>query len=379
MARIGLLERQKKNLAAQQNKLNESIKRSCKVDAQEQLVPLLESDNFSFKRLRENLEKHESKLREATSESAFGQLLRYGVQHFMFDAYQSLTDFVYPDLVSARPSSNRQEWYAPLFGVEIPRDVPTGGKFDDSRISGLDVEVVNKKVGRMFSVERELIDDDQTGQVEQRATGLGERLRYKEEADTLGVDVFTLATLGRGITGVAGTSYTTAIGNRPAAYANLTQSGLEAADIALHNMLDPLSNRILVKPSTLLVSPADKFNAAKLLNSALQPSVPGTTAFGTGATQSAQFSAGATGWVMTTNPLQGLYALKVSRFLPANYWYLMEPKTSIVWQDRDPLELLMEARDAGRSFERDEYRWRVRRRYQVAVLEYRYIFCGNGI
>lgn len=365
MARLTLLQRQERNLAAQQERLGESIKRTVKIDAQD-LIAKMESDNFSFKRLKENCVANEHRLREANAESAFGQLLRYGVQHFMFDAYKSVSDFVYPDLVSVRPSTNRQEWYAPLYGPEIPRDVPLGGSFEDSKVAGMDKELVNKKVGRMFSVERELVDDDQTGQIEQRATALGERLRYKEEADVMGVDVFTLSPLNRGIVGVAGTSYTTAIGNKPGAgFANLTQAGLEAADIALHNMLDPIGNRIMVKPGTLLVSPADKFNAAKLLNSSLQPSVPSATT-------------GATGYTMTVNPLQGLYALKVSRFLPANYWYLMEPKTSIPFQDRDPLELMMEARDAGASFERDEYRWRVRRRYTTDVLEYRYIFCGNG-
>jgi hypothetical protein len=39
----------------------------------------------------------------------------------------------------------------------------------------------------------------------------------------------------------------------------------------------------------------------------------------------------------------------------------------------------MEARDAGASFDRDEYRYRARRRYQVAVIDYRFIYCLNGI
>jgi len=38
----------------------------------------------------------------------------------------------------------------------------------------------------------------------------------------------------------------------------------------------------------------------------------------------------------------------------------------------------MEARDSGRSFERDEFRYRVRRRYQVAVIEYRFAYAGNA-
>jgi hypothetical protein len=389
MAKKSLLERQVTALDAQQEQLGNRIKHQLKMDPKA-FGELLESDNFSWKKIKTNLQENEVRLKEATAESAFGQLLRYGVQHFMFDAYKSVDDFVYTDLVSARPSSNRQEWYAPLFGVEIPRDVPTGGAFEDSKISGLDVEVVNKKVGRMFTVERELVDDDQTGQVQQRAEGLGARMRYKEEADVLGVDVFTLAQLQRGITGVTSQSYTTAIGNKPTAgYAKLSQAGLEAGDIALHNMKDPLGNRILVKPALLLSAPAEKFNGAKLLNSSLQPSIPQTASntagnIGTAPSDAIFWQGGLTGWNGTINPLQGLYSLKISRWMPVDgsgngFWYLMEPKTSIVWQDRDPLELLMEARDAGKSFERDEYRWRVRRRYATAVLEYRYIFCGNGI
>jgi hypothetical protein len=377
MPKLSLLERHKKNLDEQQDRLAESIRRSVKIDPKTDLIPLLESENFSWRKLRRNLVKNEGKLREANAETAFGQLLRYGVQHFMFDAYQSVTDFVYTDLVTSVSSKNRQEWYAPLFGVEIPKDIALGGKFEDSKVAGLDIELVNKKVGRMFTVERELIDDDQTDQIEKRATGLGGRLRYKEEADVLGVDVYTLAPKQTGIVGVTGVSYTTAIGNRPTNYAALTQAGLEAADIALHNILDPMGNRILVKPSLLLASPADKFNAAKLLNSTLQPSVPVVSNQGT--PSNPFFTGGATGWNGTVNVLQGLYTLKVSRWLPSQYWYLMEPKTSIVFQDRDPLELLMEARDAGAAFERDEYRWRLRRRYQTQVLEYRYLYCGNGI
>jgi len=373
MAKLSMLQRHQRALDEQQTRLGESIKRTVKIDPKTDLVPLLEADDFNWKRLKENVYANEGKLREATAESAFGQLLRYGVQHFMFDAYQSVDDFVYPDLVSTVNSRNRQEWYPPMFGVEIPRDVPTGGKFEDSKVAGLDVEVVNKKVGRMFTVERELVDDDQTGQIEKRAQGLGGRLRYKEEADTMGVDVFTLVPQNRGITGVAGVSYTTAIGNRPATYGALSQPNLEAADIALHNMKDPLGNRILVKPSMLLCSPTDKFNAAKLLNSTLQPSVPGSA----GQTASTA-SSGLIGYTGTINPLQGLYSLRVSRFLTSGFWFLIEPKTSVVWQDRDPLELKMEDPNSGRSFERDEYRWRIRRRYQVAVLEYRYLYAGNA-
>ena len=102
------------------------------------------------------------------------------------------------------------------------------------------------------------------------------------------------------------------------------------------NMVDPLGNKMLVMPSTLLVSPNDKFSGAMLLQSTLQPSVPGQ------ATQTANTATLELRADNTVNPLQGLYGLKVSRFLTAGAWYLMEPKTSIPFQEASPVEITQE-------------------------------------
>ena len=312
------------------------------------------SHKFSFKKLRDGAV---NELKESGASSSLGQLFRYGIQHFMFDAYKSVP-VVYPDIVQVRPSGNRQEWYAPLYGAEIPDVVVRGEAFKDSRVEGLDTTLINKKIGRIVSFDREMFDDDQTGQIVQRAAKMGERVRYKEETDVMAA--------------IAGATYTVAIGNRPAAYAPLSQLTLEAADIALMGMKDPLGNSMLVMPSLLLVASDNKFNGAKLLNSTLQPSVPGAA----GQTASSA-SSGGTGWTMTINPLQGLYQLCVSRFLTALQWYLMEPRTSIPFQERDALEIVQENPLSGDSFLMDIYRWRVRRRYQTAVIESRYIYCGK--
>lgn len=312
---------------------------------------------FSFRKMIEAAGYSIDDLLEANVPSHMGQLFRYGVQHFMFDAYKSVP-VIYPDIVTFRPSGNRQEWYAPLFAPELPEEVAPGGPFTDSRIEGLDVTLINKKVGRLLSIEREMFDDDQTGQIVQRAARMGEYVRYKEETDVMGA--------------IEGASYTVAIGNRPAAFAALDQPGLEAADVALANMKDPLGNRMLVSPDYLLVSNADKFVAAKLLNSTLQPSVPGAA----GQTASTA-SSGGVGWTMTINPLQGLYQLAVSRFLTTGKWFLMERRTSIPFQERDPLEIVQENPLSGASFSNDTFKWRVRRRFAVTVLESRYIYRGN--
>ncbi len=296
-------------------------------------------------------------MREANASSSLGQLLRYGVQNFMFDAYKDVPT-VYQDIVQVVSSANRQEWYAPLYGAEIPLEVTPGTPYEDSRIMGLDTVLVNKKVGRILSIQKELFDDDQTGQVSGRAGKLGKRVRYKEEYDVM--------------IALRSATYNTTIGNAPAANVALTQGALETADIALHNVRDPLGNRMGVDPGLLLVSTADKFNAAKLLNSTLQPSIPGAS---TETISSA--ASGQTGWTGADNPLKGLYDLRVSRFLGNGDWFLMEPKTSIPFQERSPLSVVQEDPNSGRSFDQDVYRWKVSRRYATTVLESRYIYAGK--
>ena len=305
------------------------------------------------------------KLSEAVAETQLPQLLRFGVQNFLFDGYAAVPT-IYPDLVRVVQSGGAEELYAPLYGVELPQTIAPGQEFGDSRLQGLDVHVPNQKKGRMLSVERELVDDDRTGQIVTRAGQLGERMRYAEENDV--------------IQALLNGTYTTAIGNTPASPGQLAQAGIQAADIALEEMVDPLGNKMLVLPDTILVSSADKFNAAQLLQSSLQPSVPGAA----GQTASTA-SSGTTGWTMTINPLQGLYALKVSRFMPTatgldgthGAWCLMETKKPLVFQDREALEVQQEATNAGSSFERDIYRYRARRRYAAALIESRYVYRGN--
>jgi hypothetical protein len=324
-------------------------------------------------------------MREASAESSFGALLRAGVNNFMFDAYQTVPT-IYQDLVRVASSNKYEELYAPLYNSELPQEVFPSEPFDDSRIIGLDVHVRNRKFGRMLAFERELVDDDMTGQITQRAANLGEMMRYVEELQVM----IALEGAVNPQTGGAGYSFS-ALGNALQTPGQLSQPNLETADIQLQNMVDPLGDFMLVTPDTVLVSPADKFNILKLLNSTLQPSVPGAAG-----TTLSNAAAGTTGFTMTINPLQGEYAAKVSRFLPGatsaqggpglkgpgldgahGSWFLMQTKKSIVFQDRDPLEVLQEAPNAGTAFAFDQYRYRVRRRFAVRVIDPRFILLGN--
>jgi hypothetical protein len=142
---------------------------------------------------------------------------------------------------------------------------------------------------------------------------------------------------------------------------------------------DPLKNRILTKMDTLIVSVDDMFTAAKLINSTLQPSTPGTaaqvqggTALGTGV------PGGTTGYVNTINPLYGLYKLKVSRYLPKYHWYLGQAKKGIIFQNREPLSIVQEGPASGESFAREILVFRTKARWEMDWIEGSNLFWYQG-
>lgn len=334
------------------------------------------SPELSMRRLREATYFESRRLREANAESAFGQLLRAGIQTYAINSYQTVP-VVYPDMVTEVSSRRFQEYYAPLFRPNLPKRVDRGQEFQENPVLGLSRQLINQKVGMIESFERELFDDDQTGQIKNRASQMGENFKIMEEIYVMlkvigsggtiqGVqvdpDVTYSDTVPAGFVGTG--SYNTSKGNRPATFVRLSQANLEAADISLMNIVDDLGNKFLVSPNTLTVSPIDKFVGAKLLNSTLQPSVPAATA-------------DATGYTMTINPLQGLYKLLVSRFLTSKAWLLGDPKKCMVFQRRDPLEIIQENPASGVSFSMEVYRFKSRSRFEVGMIDSRFMYMGD--
>lgn len=322
-----------------------------------------QSPNLSFRALRETAYRI-ADLHEANAESSFGYLLRSAVQEFANDVYKDLP-VIYPNFVSEVSSKRRSEIYGGLYRPNLPRQVDAGEKFQDQSFKGFERELVNFKFGHIETFERELFDDDQTGQVRARSANLGEGFRIFEEiyvitrlvgaaASQEGVDI-PVSTYN------SGTPYTTAIGNRPVSYGRLSPTTLEAAHVALRTITDPTGRKFLVTPNILLVAPVDEFNALKYINSPM-------TAISTA-------SSGADAQLF--NPLQGRYTVYASPFLTAKAWIIGDFKRGFVFQRRDPMEITQENPSSGQGFQQEVYAFRARERFEADWIESRFAYMGD--
>lgn len=316
---------------------------------------------FSFRRLRE-MAARVADLTESNVESSFGYLLKSAVQEFANDQYKDLP-VIYPNFVTEITSRRRSEIYGGLYRPNLPRQVDAGEKFQDTSFKGFERELVNYKFGHIETFERELFDDDQTGQVRSRAANLGEGFRIFEEIYVLtrligaarteeGVDV-SASTYN------SGQPFTTTIGNRPGSYSLLTASALEDAHVAMRSIKDPLGRKFLSTPNTLLVSPKEEFTAWRIINS---PNEPNTATSAT---------------AMQLNPLQGRYTVYSSPYIKDYVWVLGDFKRGFVFQRRDPLEIVQENPLSGSGFIQEVYAFRARERFEADWIEPRFAYLGN--
>lgn len=333
-------------------------------------------------------------LREADSASNFVGVLRAGVQTIVNQSYETVAT-TFESWCHVVQSKMDTEAYAPLHGISFLREVGKQELYGESRAAGLDLKLVNRKYGTLFSVEKELLEDDQTGQFQQQAGLLGEYAK-------LAIECIVMAKLAGKFTGGALATYaelvipptetqpsneaiypwtppaTPFIGggsNRPASYTVIGQAAIQAGFIALMNQKNLLGLKMSVDPNRLIIGPQEKFNAAVLLNSSFYPS--GT----------AQATAGSIGNVMAINPIEAIAALTVSRFMFKNdatvdgtskAWYLIDDKKPwFVAQIRQAAEVSQENPNAGESFNRDVIRFKVSLRANSDVIDPRFAYQGN--
>lgn len=332
----------------------------------------------------------EHAFKEADSASSFVQVLRAGVQTIVNNMYQSVPT-TFESWVTTVNSKKDTELYAPLHGISFLREVGRQELYGESRAAGLDIKLKNRKYGTMFAVEKELLENDQTGQFAQQAGLLGEYAK-------IAIEAIVMAKLAGVFTGGVEAQYadlripntetkpasesaypwsTALVGggaNRPSSYGVLSQPNVQAAFITLMNQKNLLGLKMSVDPNRLIIGPAFRFDAAVLLNSSFYPSVPSATA-------------GAVGGAFSINPIESIAALTVSRFMFKNdgtvdgtskAWYLVDDKKPwFVTQIRQAAEVTQENPNAGQSFDRDIIRFKLSLQANADHIDPRFAYQGN--
>lgn len=350
---------------------------------------------FSWKKVANKLghASVESCLREADSATTFVAQLRAGVQNLVNNSYETV-ETTFESWTHTVNSERDTELYAPLHGISFMREVGKQELYSESYAAGLDIKLINRKYGEIYAVERELLEDDQTGQFAKQSGLLGEYAKLCWE-------VIAYAKLAGVFTGGVKASYAglvipntetkptsetnypfTAASapfqgggyNRPASYTLLDQTSIQNGFIAMMNQRNLLGLIMNVNPRRLIVSPKDRFSSAILLNSSFYPSVPSGTP-------------GAPGGTFSINPIESIAALTVSRFVFNNVgvidgtsraWYLIDDsKPCFVMQVRESASVIQENPASGESFNRDIIRFRLTLRGNGDWIDPRFCWQGN--
>lgn len=355
--------------------------------ADDKAFPVMES-SFSWRKVADKCGSDLSTaLREADSASSFAQVLRAGVQSIVNNMYQTV-ETTFESWTTTVQSNKDTELYAPLHGISFLREIGRQEVYPQARAAGLDIKLKNKKYGVGYAIEKELLEDDQTGQFQRQAGLMGEYAK-------LALEVLVYAKLAS----VANAQYadlsvpvsetkpddeatwpwaTSLIGGgatRPSAYGAFNQANIQTGMISLMNQKNKLGLKMSVNPNRLLISPKFRFDAAVLLNSGYYPSVAGSVA-------------GTTGGQFAVNPIQGLASLTVSRFMfdhtgaangDSSAWYLIDDsKPWFVLQIREAASVSQENPQAGESFDRDVIRFKVSLRANADHIDSRFAWQGNN-
>lgn len=366
----------------------ENMKRRFGIDLNDtKKFPIAEA-GFNWMRAKQNIQES-SRLREADTESIFTQFLRAGVNVLATNKYIS-QDETYSDWVRVVPSKRAFELYAPYHGVGFPRQVGPTQIYPETAAAALDLQLKNYKFGDIYSVQKELIEDDQTGQFSRGAEMLGSYLKtltevwvYGKLASVANMQYADLVipTSETKPSDEANYPYTTSAApfkgggyNRPTSFTIVTKDALQNARNALVNQKNLLGLKMGLNPDTLILGNSQIFDARVLLTSTWYP-------VGSGA-------AGVTGNSLAENPIKNLYSIVESRFVAKNdgtfngdskAWYVLDKNfPAFVLQLRNGPEVVQEAPNAGESFNRDILRWRADVRLNADFIDPRGIWQGNN-
>ena len=225
-------------------------------------------------------------------------------------------------------------------------------------LQGYQREYVNLTYGLGTIITRELMEDEQYNVINNVPRMLAESMRQTEE--TISASVFNLGfTTMLGADGVSffNSAHPNVRGgtqrNIPGVASDLTQASLEQAYIDIHDWQDDSGLKINLMPEKLLVAPANRFVAEKILG----------TKFAVGSADN------------DINPMAGQLDLIVNPFLtdPDAWFVLTNSRAGATFMRRRNAEI---TRD--NEFDTENLKTKTTARFSVGVTDWRYAYGAAG-
>jgi phage major head subunit gpT-like protein len=296
--------------------------------------------------------------------------LTAGVRAIYEDAFSAQMG-VWSQIATVLPSTLAVETYAWLSELPIMRE------FVDERVirelSEYSFTIRNRKFEATIGVAREVLEDEQLGQVKVRIQSMA-------EAASAHFDQILFAVIAAGATTNCydGTPFYGANHPVPAAAGGVV-GNLTNLPLSFDNLVTvitamrriPLNNGepMMVSPTHLLVPPELEYKARQILNSAYYPEATGTGKPG----------------AFATNPLQGsLQVVPSARITSATEWHLLDcghaVKPFVIQQRIAPEVRALDGSDGETetTFMRDEYLYGVRCRDNAGPGLWQYAYKSTG-
>jgi hypothetical protein len=348
----------------------------------------VEAPDFSIKHFVAACEKYARKSRESTGgASIVQQLLRAGIQTMINKEYQSV-ETSYQELVSATPSSRKIELYAPLYRAGFMSQVESGDEPGRISVAGADFQIRNRKFSVILEIDRDDIEDDQTGQLLEQAQQIAENapilkdsrvfVRYLGKAGTDAAGEAVSASQTGSQAGETTWPYNSAFtkgggSNRLATYAAASYQAILQLRQLARKMKDPKGNRMLVRPDTIWCGSSLEDGFATMLQAGSYPASASIHAAVTGGADMGVGNASPA----VPNVLKGKYNLVSSIWLPDTAYGISQAGKGFRLQQRRPLEAVQENPLAGSAFLVQVYRWNVNERYECDWTEPRFSVAGS--
>ena len=307
-------------------------------------------------------------LSETARASEFAVFLQRGLKTDMLNAYQ---EFIGPveRLLKRVSSAGAFETWPKIGALDTIDERMASGEFVHVGFNSEDVSLVNIEYGGMLSIDRYLIDTDQTNKIKAQATKMGESAARKKDTTTYGLfnngattdtydAVFLFAAVGAAHPCVTGGSADTANTNS-LALGGLSEANWETMLTTVNGWKGIYGEYLMPKVTACVTGNTSWFTAQRLFGDPVR--VP----------------AAATTYGHAKNIFNGTAEVIHHPRLTAASWYAKTSIDGFLLQVLTALEMTQEADNAGLSFQTRTYNWRVYEAYKIGAIEWRNYCKGN--